>query len=118
VQERGRGGEPWALRLPAMAQFIAINHFTVEPARGAEFEALWRQRETYLAGVPGFVRFALLRGDEPGHYASHTTWESRASFEAWTRSDAFRKAHAQARMPSGLLLGHPKLATWEAVLEA
>jgi len=101
-----------------MPLFIAMNHFTVDPGRGAEFEALWKQRETYLAGVPGFVRFALLRGDEPGHYASHTIWESRSAFEAWTRSEAFKKAHAQARMPGGLLLGHPKLATWEAVLEA
>jgi heme-degrading monooxygenase HmoA len=101
-----------------MALFIAMNHFAVDPERGAEFEALWRQRETYLAGTPGFVRFALLRGDEPGHYASHTIWESRTVFEAWTRSEAFKRAHAQARMPLGLLLGHPKLATWEAVLEA
>jgi len=101
-----------------MALFIAMNHFAVEPTRAAEFEALWRERETYLAEVPGFVDFALLRGDEPGRYASHTRWESRAAFETWTRSEAFRKAHGQARMPSGLLLGHPKLATWEAVLEA
>jgi heme-degrading monooxygenase HmoA len=100
-----------------MALFIAMNHFQVDPARGAEFEGLWKERETHLAEVPGFVRFALLRGDEPGHYASHTTWESRAAFEAWTRSEAFKKAHAQARMPSGLLVGHPKLAAWEAVLE-
>ena len=49
-----------------MALFIAMNHFQVDPARGAEFEAHWRQRETYLAEVPGFLRFALLRGDEPG----------------------------------------------------
>ena len=100
-----------------MALFIAMNHFAVDPARAAEFEELWRKRETYLAEVPGFVRFSLLRGDEPGHYASHSLWQSRAAFEAWTRSDAFKKAHAQARMPAGLLLGHPRLETWEAVLE-
>jgi len=101
-----------------MSTFIAMNHFTVDPARGAEFETLWRQRETWLAEVPGFVRFALLRGSEPGAYASHTTWQSRAAFEAWTESDAFRKAHAQGRLPKGLLQGHPRLETWEAVLEA
>ncbi len=101
-----------------MSTFIAMNHFTVDPARGAEFETLWRQRETWLGEVPGFVRFALLRGSEPGAYASHTTWQSRAAFEAWTESDAFRKAHAQGRLPQGLLQGHPRLETWEAVLEA
>jgi heme-degrading monooxygenase HmoA len=100
-----------------MALFIAMNHFRVDPARGGEFEELWRKRETWLAEVPGFVRFALLRGDEPGHYASHSSWESRAAFEAWTRSEAFRKAHAQAPLPKGLLQGHPRLETWEALLE-
>jgi heme-degrading monooxygenase HmoA len=100
-----------------MAGFVAMNHFQVDPERGEEFEAHWRRRETYLDEVPGFVRFALLRGDEPGHYVSHSTWRSRADFEAWTRSEAFRKAHAQARLPEGLLRGHPRLALYEAVQE-
>jgi heme-degrading monooxygenase HmoA len=101
-----------------MGLFVTMNHFHVDPARGAEFEEHWRRRRTYLAEVPGFVRFALLRGDEPGHYVSHASWASRAAFEAWTRSEAFRKAHAQARLPDGLLRGHPELARYEAVLES
>ena len=99
-----------------MGLFVAMNHFSVDPERSAEFERHWRERQTYLGEVPGFVRFALLRGDEPGVYVSHSTWESREAFEAWTRSEAFRKAHAQARTPAGVLTGHPKLATFEAVL--
>ncbi len=101
-----------------MGLFIAMNHFDVDPERGTEFEARWRERETWLEAVPGFVRFALLRGDAPGSYVSHSTWESREAFEAWTRSEAFRKAHGQARMPAGVLRGHPRLETFEAVLEA
>ena len=101
-----------------MAIFVAMNHFDVDPERAGEFEARWHERESYLAGVPGFVRFALLRGDAPGQYISHSTWESREAFEAWTRSEAFRKAHGQARMPEGVVRGHPRLATFEAVLEA
>jgi formyltetrahydrofolate-dependent phosphoribosylglycinamide formyltransferase len=100
-----------------MGSFIAMNHFRVDPERGADFEKHWQQRETFLREVPGFVRFALLRGDEPGRYISHSTWESRAAFEAWTRSEAFRKAHAQARTPAGLLQGHPLLESYEAVIE-
>jgi len=49
-------------------------------------------------------------------YASHTIWESRAAFEAWTESDHFRKAHAQARAPKGTYLCHPNLETFEQVL--
>lgn len=97
--------------------FIAMNHFDVNPERGDEFERRWRERETHLSEVPGFVRFALLRGDEPGAYISHSTWQSRAAFEGWTKSEAFRQAHQQARMPEGVVLGHPKLQTFEAVLE-
>lgn len=100
-----------------MPLFIAMNHFQVDPERSAEFEEHWRRRETFLAEVPGFRRFALLRGDEPGTYISHSSWESREAFEAWTRSDAFRKAHAQARTPEGVLTGPPRLQTFEAVLE-
>ncbi len=100
-----------------MAAFIAMNHFTVDPERGAEFEEHWRKRESFLAEVPGFLHFALLRDDTSGHYISHSTWESRAAFEAWTTSEAFRKAHAQARTPEGILVGHPRLELWEALLE-
>ena len=100
-----------------MGLFVAMNHFTVNPERAAEFEEHWRQRESHLHEVPGFVRFALLRGDEPGRYTSHSTWESRAAFEAWTGSEAFRKAHAGARTPEGVLAGPPRLELWEAVLE-
>ena len=100
----------------SMTLFIAMNHFAIDPERGGEFEDLWRKRERYLDEVPGFVRFALLRGDEPGSYASHTTWESRAAFEAWTQSEAFRKAHGQAPMPKGLIQGPPRLQLYEAIL--
>ncbi len=100
-----------------MGQFIAMNHFTVNPERAGEFEEHWRKRETFLAEVPGFVHFALLRGDEPGRFISHSTWESRAAFEAWTESEAFRKAHAQARTPAGVLQGPPRVECWEMVLE-
>jgi len=100
-----------------MALFVAMNQFEVNAARAAEFEEHWRRRQSYLDQVPGFRGFALLRGDEPGIYISHSTWESRAAFEAWTRSEAFRKAHGQARTPEGVLVGHPRLKLFEAVLE-
>ena len=43
------------------------------------------------------------REDEgPAHeaytlYSSHTVWQSKATFEAWTKSEAFRLAHRDAR---------------------
>ena len=75
--------------------FIAMNNFRVNPGQEAAFETRWRERETYLDQVPGFIEFALLRGDEPGEYISHTVWRDRASFDAWTKSEAFTAGHRQ-----------------------
>lgn len=98
--------------------FVAMNRFRV--ARGAEpdFEQVWRTRDKHLAGVPGFRGFHLLKGPErEDHtlYCSHSVWESRAAFEGWTRSEAFRAAHRDAGGTKPLYLGPPELETFEAV---
>ena len=99
--------------------FIAMNRFRI--ARGSEpvFEALWRERDSYLDDIPGFVEFRLLCGPEDEEatlYASHTIWESRQAFEDWTESESFKKAHAQARAPKGTYLDHPRFEGFEVVL--
>ena len=99
--------------------FIAMNRFRIALGREAEFEAIWRGRDSQLDAVPGFSEFRLLRGpqdEESTLYASHTVWESRADFEAWTRSEAFRKAHAGAGGSEGIYLEHPKFEGFEGVL--
>ena len=99
--------------------FIAMNRFRIARGREETFEELWRKRESYLDEVPGFRAFHLLRGpsdDEATLYASHSEWASRDAFEAWTRSESFRKAHAQARAPQGTYLGHPRFEGFEVVL--
>jgi heme-degrading monooxygenase HmoA len=60
-------------------------------------------RRTFASTVTiegaGLVAFHLLKGPEAEDhrlYASHTIWESRAVFEAWTKSEAFRAAHSRA----------------------
>ena len=99
--------------------FIAMNRFRIALGHEEVFEELWRKRESYLDEVPGFREFHLLRGPSDAEatlYASHSTWDSRAAFEAWTESESFRKAHAQARAPRGTTLGHPVLEGFEAIL--
>jgi heme-degrading monooxygenase HmoA len=99
--------------------FIAMNRFRIAKGFEEGFEKIWRERESHLDTVPGFKTFHLLKGPEhEDHvlYASHTVWADRASFDAWTESDAFRKAHAQASAPKGTYLGHPDLETFESVL--
>lgn len=95
--------------------FIAMNRFRVAPGRGDDFERIWRERDTYLDGVPGFMRFALLRGED-GEYVSHSMWASREAFDRWTNSDSFRKSHAQSSL-SGILAGPPAIGLYDAILE-
>jgi heme-degrading monooxygenase HmoA len=96
--------------------FIAMNRFKVAEGKGAQFEERWRARETYLDTVPGFLHFALLRGDTPGEYVSHSMWESRSAFDAWTRSEAFTAGHRQGSV-QGELVEHPVVSLYEVVLE-
>ena len=49
-------------------------------------------------------------------YVSHSVWESRESFQDWTRSESFRKSHAHAQSPGGTLEGHPKFEGYEIVI--
>ena len=99
--------------------YIAMNHFKIAAGRGAEFEQVWRDRESFLDDSPGFVEFHLVRGkdrDDGTHrYASHTVWTDYEAFYAWTHSDAFKKAHAERRTPEGLMLEHPQFRGWQSV---
>ncbi|HEX3983102.1 MAG TPA: antibiotic biosynthesis monooxygenase, partial [Acidisoma sp.] len=91
--------------------FVAMNRFRVIKEEDRAFEERWIGRDSQLHTVPGFVSFNLLRGPErEDHvlYASHTIWQSRDDFEAWTRSEAFRMAHAGAGGSKPLTLGHPE----------
>ena len=91
--------------------FIAMNRFKVTKGSEHDFEQLWLTRETHLEDVPGFIDFHLLKGPERDDYvlyASHSQWRSEADFVAWTKSEAFRKAHARAGSNKPLYLGHPE----------
>ena len=100
--------------------FIAMNRFRIARGSEEEFEQVWRERETHLHTVPGFQAFHLLRGPErEDHtlFATHTVWDSRTAFEDWTRSEAFRKAHAGAGGRGHLYLGPPEFEGFEVVQE-
>ncbi len=99
--------------------FIAMNRFKIALGFEEGFEKIWRERDSYLSEVPGFLSFSLLKGEATQAfvlYASHSIWESRSAFEAWTESDYFRKAHAQTSAPKGTYLAHPDLELFESVL--
>jgi heme-degrading monooxygenase HmoA len=100
--------------------FIAMNRFQVKRGSEQAFETVWATRESYLGDVPGFIEFHLVKGPEAEDhtlYATHTVWAERGAFEAWTRSEAFRRAHSRAGNETGgsLYLAHPKFEGFEVL---
>ncbi|MBS0222734.1 MAG: antibiotic biosynthesis monooxygenase [Proteobacteria bacterium] len=98
--------------------FIAMNRFQVILGQEEAFEQVWLSRDTHLVAVPGFIEFHLLRGPtQENHtlFSSHTVWQSREDFEAWTRSEAFRKAHRNAGDNKPLYLGHPHFEGFDVI---
>lgn len=98
--------------------FIAMNRFNVLKGNEEAFEQVWLERDIHLHTVPGFIEFHLLRGpqgEEHTLYSSHTVWRSKADFEAWTRSDAFRASHRNAGGHKPLYAGPPQFEGFEVL---
>ncbi len=95
--------------------FVAMNRFKIAEGREADFESAWRNRQSYLDSVPGFVQFALLKSDTPGEYISHTIWRDRQAFLDWTQSPAFAAGHRQGSL-AGVVAGPPHLSTYDAII--
>lgn len=70
LQTTGNNMCPYSLvLLDACAQdkrLTACKVSQVKPENGTDFENVWKNRESKLLEMPGFIRFALLRGDEEG----------------------------------------------------
>ena len=100
--------------------FLAMNRFRIALGREDDFSAHWRNRNSYLDEVPGFVSFNLLRGqtsDECTLFASHSVWASEQAFIDWTKSEAFRLAHKGAGDNKPLYMGHPQFEGFEVLQE-
>ncbi|OUS23791.1 antibiotic biosynthesis monooxygenase [Gammaproteobacteria bacterium 45_16_T64] len=99
--------------------YVAMNRFKIVLGKEDEFINIWKQRKTYLDEVPGFKSFNLMQSatnEEHTLFASHSVWESHQSFEDWTKSEAFRKAHAGAGGSKGVYIGHPEFEGFTAVV--
>lgn len=98
--------------------YIAMNRFKVLKDETKAFEDVWLTRDSHLDEVPGFIAFHLLRGPErEDHvlYASHTLFGSEEDFVNWTKSEAFRAAHAQAGQRKPLTLGRPEFEGFNVI---
>lgn len=99
--------------------YVAMNRFRIALGREQDFIDIWKNRDTFLSEVPGFREFHLLQGSTTEEYtlfASHSIWESAEAFGNWTKSEAFRKAHAGAGSAKDIYLGPPQFEGFEAVV--
>ncbi|ADV65908.1 antibiotic biosynthesis monooxygenase family protein [Deinococcus maricopensis] len=92
-----------------------MNRIAVNPDYAQQFEARFRDRARLVDGMPGFISNQVLRPVNPGDpYIVLTLWESRAHFEAWTRSDAFAQGHARSgSLPKEAFAGPSRLEVHE-----
>lgn len=98
--------------------YIAMNRFKVVRGAEGDFEEVWTGRSSHLAAVPGFKEFQLLKGpvsEDHTLYASHSVWASEEAFRGWTKSEAFRAAHAGVRGQKPLYLGPPEFEGFNPV---
>ena len=91
---------------------IVMNVVKAAPGRAGDFEEAFLQRERLLHLADGFLGFDLLRRDRDDEYVVLTRWESRDAFQAWVKSDLFRRAH---RRREGGSLGTSELRIYEVL---
>tara|TARA_B100000700_G_C14382672_1_gene551143 strand:+ start:203 stop:505 length:303 start_codon:yes stop_codon:yes gene_type:complete len=99
--------------------YIAMNRFKIVLGKEEEFEAIWKNRDSHLKDVDGFMEFNLLRSktsDEYTLFASHSVWVSSQHFVKWTKSEAFRLAHKNSGFAKGVYTGHPEFEGFEVVI--
>ena len=99
--------------------FIAMNRFKIVIGMERRFENIWKERDSHLDKVPGFLNFNLIKGESNENftlYASHSTWKSRNDFLNWTKSESFKLAHKDAGKNKNLYKGHPEFEGFEVVL--
>lgn len=99
--------------------FVVMNRIPVNPDYAEQFEERFRSRAGEVDKMKGFIRNQVLRPAAPEiPYVVMTFWESKADFEAWVSSDAFKKGHSRSgSLPPEAFMGHAKLESFEVVLD-
>ena len=99
--------------------YIAMNRFKIIKGKEQIFEDIWKNRDSHLKNVTGFLDFHLIRGESNEDftlYASHSTWDTEDDFTNWTKSDSFRKAHKNAGEHSDIYIGHPIFEGFKVII--
>lgn len=101
--------------------YIAMNRFSILKGSEADFEDGWKNRQSRLKELTGFIDFQLLRcdtqdDDKTTLYASHAVWQNKQDFINWTKSEQFKDAHKNAGERKALFAGPPRFEGFEVVI--
>ena len=98
--------------------FIVANRIPVAAGWEERFEERFQKRAGQIDKQPGFVRMQILKPDSEGlPYVVLTTWQDKATFDAWVGSDDFKLAHSNP-MPKEAFDGEGKLEMHEVIIDA
>lgn len=98
--------------------YVVMNRIPVNKQYHEDFAERFRQRAGLVDQSPGFIRNLVLRPDDDSsdYHIVMTMWQDKAAFVAWTESDAFKQAHAQARhAPAEMFAGKSVLESFTVV---
>ena len=99
--------------------YIAMNRFKIVLGKEEQFENIWRNRDSHLDDVPGFINFNLIKGSTNDNftlYASHSRWNSEDDFVNWTKSESFRLAHKNSGQNKNIYISHPEFEGFEVII--
>ena len=100
--------------------YVTMNRFKIKPEHADEYAAIWENSAFRLKDVPGFLDFKFFRLDKnlDGYvlFSSYAAWDNKTSFQEWTRSDHFKKAHS-GNNDRHMYIEHPQLECFDVLID-
>lgn len=75
--------------------YVAMNVLGIPEEQKEKMAQMFSHAAESMKTVPGCLEFLFLDAVGENKQVVYTKWESQAAFEAWTRSDAFARAHSR-----------------------
>lgn len=98
--------------------FVVANRVPVASGWEDTFEERFQKRTGQIDKQPGFFRMQILKPvSDASPYVVLTTWQDKASFDAWVGSEDFKLAHRNP-MPKEAFDGEGKLEMHEVIINA
>lgn len=94
--------------------YVVMNVLNVPAAGKDKMKEMFGKSADSMMQVPGCIEFMFLDSNEEDKIVVFTKWDNKESFEAWTQSESFRRAHSERRTEGSTATGN-KLETYTVV---